>query len=210
MEQIFSVYKPKGVTSHDVIDALRRETGERRIGHAGTLDPLAEGVLVVGVGRDATKQLGTIVVKEKEYFATIRLGATSTTDDDEGEKTERIVTHIPTPTDILQVISSFSGKYNQVPPAFSAIKVKGEPLYKRARRGENVTPEARPALITEIEMKMYKWPVLEIRVVTGPGVYVRSLARDIGEKLGVGGYLTALVRTRVGNFTLAQSRKLKM
>lgn len=209
MESIFAVNKPKGITSHDVIDILRRETGERRIGHAGTLDPLAEGVLVVAVGRDATKQLATIVAKEKEYIAKVHFGASSTTDDNEGEKTNYLVQHIPTIEEVIQALSEFNGEFLQVPPAFSAIKVGGEALYKSARRGERVVPKPRTICIKEIEVESYKWPLLTIRVVTGPGVYIRSLARDIGKKLGVGGYLDSLVRTRVGNFTLENARQMK-
>ena len=156
MEDIFAVYKPRGVTSHDVINALRRETLERRIGHAGTLDPLAEGVLVVAVGRNATKQLGSILAKEKEYVATIYFGATSTTDDDEGEKTSHIVHTIPTINQLIQTLAQFKGEQTQVPPIFSAIKVKGEALYKRARRGEHIVPKARLVLIKEIEIQKCK------------------------------------------------------
>ena len=202
MKGIFAVYKPKGPTSHDIINKLRRETGVKKIGHAGTLDPLASGVLVVGVGREATKQLGAIVKKEKEYLAKIRLGMTSTTDDEEGVKTEiKIVGKIPTLGEIKKAVAKFQGEILQTPPVYSAVKVKGQEAYKLARKGQ--TPELKPrkALIKEIEILKYQWPFLEIRVVTGPGVYIRALAQDIGQELKVGGYLAELERTRVGDFT---------
>lgn len=198
--RIFAIYKPKGITSHDVVNAVRTHTGEKRVGHAGTLDPLAEGVLVIGVGREATKKLAEVVKKEKEYMAEITLGVTSTTDDEEGEKTEQKVARIPTREDIENVVESFSGAIQQVPPVYSAVKIKGEEAYKRVRRGEEVTLKPRAVEVKEIEILKYEFPLLKLRVVTGPGVYIRGLARDIGEKLGVGGYCSQLKRTRVGNF----------
>lgn len=200
-EGIYAVYKPKGPTSHDVINQLRRETGVKKIGHAGTLDPLASGVLVVGIGREATKQLASVVKKEKEYLAKIRLGMTSTTDDDEGVKTEiKIVGKIPTLGEIKKTVAKFQGEINQTPPVYSAVKVKGKAAYKLARQGQTPKLKPRKALIKEIEVLKYRWPYLELRVVTGPGVYIRALARDIGEKLEVGGYLADLERVRVGDF----------
>ena len=200
---IFAIYKPKGPTSHDIIDKLRRETGVKKIGHAGTLDPLASGVLVVGVGRKATKQLGAIVKKEKEYSAKIRLGMTSPTDDAEGIKTEiKIVGKIPTFGEIKKALAKFEGEILQTPPIYSAVKVKGKKAYKLARKGQTPKLKPRKALIKEIEILKYEWPYLELRVVTGPGVYIRALARDIGKYLKTGGYLAGLERTRVGSFTL--------
>ena len=199
---IFAVYKPKGPTSHDIINKLRRETGVKKIGHAGTLDPLASGILVVGIGREATKQLGNIVKKEKEYLAKIRLGMTSTTADEEGVKTEiKIVGKIPTLGEIKKAVAKFKGEILQTPPIYSAIKIKGKAAYKLARQGQ--TPELTPrkALVKEIEILNYEWPYLKIRAVTGPGVYIRALARDIGKALKTGGYLAELERTRVGEFT---------
>jgi len=199
---IFAIYKPKGPTSHDIINKLRRETGIKKIGHAGTLDPLASGVLVVGVGREATKQLGAIVKKEKEYLAKIRLGMESTTDDEEGVKTEvKIVGKIPTLEEIKKALAKFEGEILQTPPIYSAIKIKGKKAYKLARKGQTPKLKPRKALIKEIEILKYEWPYLELRAVTGPGVYIRALARDIGKELKVGGYLVGLERTRVGEFT---------
>ncbi len=203
MEGIFAINKPKGPTSHDVIDQIRKVTGIQKVGHAGTLDPLASGVLVVAVGRDATKTLSSIVAKEKEYEATIQLGQTSSTDDSEGEKTEAINRNqIPSREEIYRISRKFVGKINQQPPVFSAIKVKGKPAHRLARAGKSPTLETRPVEIKDIVITKYQWPQLELRVTTGPGVYIRSLARDIGQELGIGGYLAGLIRTRVGEYRL--------
>ena len=204
-EGIFSVYKPKGPTSFDIIEKIKRLTGEKRIGHAGTLDPLAEGVLVVGVGRENTRKLKDIVEKEKEYLTTIKLGEKSSTDDDGGEKTSIAVNNIPKKSKIENILPDFLGEINQVPPRFSAIKVKGKRAYKLAREGKEFKLEPRKVFIKEIELIDYKYPFLELRVVTGKGVYIRSLARDIGEKLKTGGYVFRLKRTRVGNFKIEDS-----
>lgn len=198
---IFAIYKPKGLTSNDVLNQLRRRTGIKKVGHAGTLDPLASGVLVVGVGREATKQLGTIVKKEKEYLAKIRLGMTSTTDDEEGEKTEIEVVKVLTLEEIQKVVAKFEGGILQTPPIYSAVKISGQEAYKLARKGQIPKLEPRQVEIKKIDILKYQWPFLSLRVVTGPGVYIRSLARDIGKELKTGAYLAELERTRVGNFT---------
>lgn len=207
--QIFAILKPKGITSHDVIDKMREITGIKKIGHAGTLDPLASGVLVIGIGREATRKLSEMVKKEKEYLATVKLGLISTTDDEEGEKREVDVSEVPSVEQVRAVVRGFEGKISQVPPAYSAVKVKGKEAYKRARRGEKVELKPRMVEIKKIEIEKYEWPYLKLRVVTGPGVYIRSLARDIGKSLGIGGYLTELERTRVGDFTKGKALTLE-
>ena len=199
-EGIHGIYKDKGMTSHDVIALLRKKTGIKKIGHAGTLDPLAEGVLVVAIGKEYTKQIAIQVQKEKEYIAEVMFGYTSTTDDNEGKKVMVQHDKIPDKEDIEHIIKEYVGKIKQVPPLFSAIKVKGKRAYKAARAGEKIKLEAREVLVKEIEIIKYTWPILKIRVVTGSGVYIRSLARDIGDDLGVGGYLDSLQRTRVGEY----------
>lgn len=204
---IIAVNKPVGMSSFGIIARLRRLTGIKRIGHAGTLDPLASGVLVVGIGRTATRQLHAIVEAEKEYRATIVLGQTSTTDDEEGDKTsvsDRVVAR----EEIEAVLPQFIGQIEQVPSVYSAIKVAGQRAYHLARQGREVVLTARPVEIRELEIMVYVWPRLEIRVVTGPGVYIRALARDLGAALGVGGYITQLQRTRVGQYRLAQTQHL--
>lgn len=201
MQGIVPVFKPKGPTSHDVVAQVRRVVGARKVGHAGTLDPLASGVLVIGIG-PATKHLNDEMLKEKEYEAVIKLGATSTTDDEEGDKTAVVVDTVPTEDAIREVLNKYIGEISQVPPQFSAIKIKGKPAYQTARQGGEVPLAARPVRIFDIELLSYTWPYLAIRVRTGPGVYIRSLARDIGAELGCGGYIEDLVRTRVGEYRL--------
>ncbi len=211
---IFAVYKPKGMTSHDVVNIVRRATNERRVGHAGTLDPLAEGVLVLAVGRASTKTLADVVAKEKEYIATIRFGATSTTDDAEGEIRKFQISNLklqmkrPIEYDIRAILQTFIGEIDQVPPVYSALKIKGTNAYARARRGETVEMQSRRVRIDAIELLSYAWPECQLRVVTGPGVYIRSLARDLGAALGVGGYLTGLIRTRVGQYTAEKTHRI--
>ena len=202
MEPIIAIHKPKGPTSHDIVAQIRKITGEKKVGHAGTLDPLASGVLVVGIGREGTKQLRHIVEKEKEYLATILLGATSITDDAEGEKTAIDVATPPSEATVRETLKHFVGTIQQVPPQYSAGKISGKEAYKYARAGQHVTLGAGTVDIFSIEFLEYAWPIVRCRVVTGPGVYIRSLARDLGERLGTGGYLADLERTRVGQYTL--------
>jgi tRNA pseudouridine55 synthase len=202
---IVAIWKPKGPTSHDIVDSIRRITRERTVGHAGTLDPLAEGILVVGIGKDATKRLSQEVAKEKEYETVIELGVTSLTDDSEGpfEKRE----NLPRPTEerVRGVLERFRGTIMQVPPRFSALKLSGKTAYKEAREGRTLALAARPAEVRSIELLEYAWPLLKLRIVTGPGVYIRAIARDLGEELGTGGYMKELVRTRIGDFTREQA-----
>lgn len=198
--RIFAVYKPKGPTSHDVVDGVRKLTGVKTVGHAGTLDPLARGVLVIGVGREATRKLHEVVRAEKEYVADVVFGAESVTDDAEGEKTPVEVAHKPSEEEIRKTLLLFRGEIMQMPPQYSALKIGGRPAYKFARKGRVAPLEARKVLVKEIELLEYEWPHLRLRIVTGAGVYIRSLARDLGRMLKVGGHLSDLERTRVGDF----------
>jgi len=209
---ILNVKKPKGMTSHDVVDEVRKITGEKRVGHAGTLDPFATGVLVVAVGREDTKKLGEITKNtKKEYTATLELGKTSTTGDPEGtiypmkNLAELSYPHLDSVKDVL---NSFVGEIMQTPPPYSAIKVNGVPAYKLARRGQTIKLSSRKVTIGELDLLTYNPPFLKIRVVCGAGTYIRSLAQDIGEKLGIGAYLTKLERTRVGDFKIEDSTPL--
>jgi len=201
---IFAVYKPVGPTSNDILEDIRRRTGIKKVGHAGTLDPLASGVLVVAIGRNATKRLSAEVAKEKEYLAAIRLGEESTTDDAEGEKTKQAIETPPSREQIQEILPQFVGQIEQMPPKYSAVKIKGREAYKYARQNQAVILEPRMVTVKEITLVSYAWPDVVLRVVTGPGVYIRSLARDLGRALGVGGYIFALERTRVGEFTKDQ------
>ncbi|NCN07466.1 tRNA pseudouridine(55) synthase TruB [Candidatus Falkowbacteria bacterium] len=202
---IFAVYKPKGPSSYSLIAQIKKATGEQRVGHAGTLDPLAEGILVVGLGREATRQLDNIVRGEKEYVADIKLGISSTTDDEEGIKhIMQNIKHI-TRNEVSSSISKFIGVINQIPPVYSAIKVHGRRSYKLARNGESIELQARPVEIKSIKILKYKFPDLQIKVVCGSGVYIRSLARDIGTSLNTGAYMSGLKRTKVGDFNLKKT-----
>lgn len=209
MKNIIAINKPLGMTSHDVVNRVRRITGVKRVGHGGTLDPLASGVLIVAIGREFTKQLDAYVKGKKEYLAKIKLGFHSTTDDSEGEKTQIVIDTFPDSNCVNLAVKSFIGDIQQVPPQYSALKIHGVPAYKRIRRRENFEMKSRPAKIYNIETISYQYPYLELRVTTGPGVYIRALARDIGEKLKTGGYLTALQRTKVNNFVLDDALTLE-
>lgn len=204
---IFCVWKPKGPTSHDIIQKVRKITGVKKVGHAGTLDPLASGVLVIGIGREATKKLSVSVEAEKEYVALIKLGEESTTDDEEGEKQKFKISQRPTLTGIKKIIIKFIGKIEQIPPQFSAIKISGHRAYKSARAGKKILLKSRPVEIKNIKILKYKYPLLKIKVVCGKGVYIRALARDIGRELNTGGYLAELERTRVGIFVKKKAIK---
>lgn len=202
---IVVVDKPAGMTSHGVVARVRRTLGTRKVGHAGTLDPMATGVLVLGVER-ATRLLGHLMLTEKTYEATIRLGATTTTDDAEGEVTATTSAAHLTETTVRAALAAFEGEIQQVPSTVSAIKVDGKRAYARARAGEDVELEARTVTIHDIEAGRFlpqgDFLDLEIRVACSSGTYIRAIARDLGTSLGVGGHLTALRRHAVGPFTL--------
>lgn len=204
MKELFAIYKPKGPSSNQMLNRLRKFLDTKKIGHAGTLDPLASGILVVGVGREATKQLPNAVNGKKEYLAKIKLGVSSTTYDEEGEKT---ITYNNNDLNIdiakiKKVLKKFIGKIQQEPPIYSAIKINGQLAYKLARKGKIDKLKSREVEIEDIELLSFSWPFLEIRVTTAKGVYIRSLAKDIGDKLKTTAYLAELERTRVGNFDL--------
>ena len=199
------VDKPGGMTSHDVVARLRRSLGTRKVGHAGTLDPMATGVLVIGVER-ATRLLGHLMLTEKTYAATVRLGRSTTTDDAEGEVVETVSAAHVTEETVREALTAFEGDIQQVPSTVSAIKVAGKRAYARARDGEEVELAPRPVTIHEITAGDFRHEGdvldLEIRVRCSSGTYIRAIARDLGAALGVGGHLTALRRHSVGPFTL--------
>lgn len=209
MDGIFAVNKPMGITSHDVVNIVRKKTGVKRVGHGGTLDPLAQGVLVIAVGRENTKHLDEFVKGEKEYIAEIKLGQISTTDDEEGEKKDVNLKIIPEISEIEKIIKLFVGEILQTPPIYSSVKISGKPAHRRVRAGQDVKLEPRKVRINSIEILDYSYPILRLKVTTGPGVYIRALSRDIGNELKTGGYMTSLIRTKVGNFTIENSVKLE-
>ena len=205
---LLNVCKARGFTSHDVVAVVRRTLGTRRVGHAGTLDPLAEGVLPVCVGR-YTRLVDLIADTEKGYYAEVELGAQTTTDDAEGEVVERREMPKLTPDALETVLAVFRGPIQQVPPAFSAIKVAGRRAYDLARRGDAPELKARPVTIHRLSLVNWSSPRLSLVVVCSKGTYVRSLARDIGAALGCGGHLTRLIRLWVGSFGLEEAVSLE-
>jgi tRNA pseudouridine55 synthase len=201
------VDKPGGMTSHDVVARVRRLAGTRKVGHAGTLDPMATGVLVLGVNR-ATRLLGHLMLTEKAYDATIRLGESTTTDDAEGETVSTASTAGLAEATIRDALARFVGDIEQVPTAVSAIKVDGKRAYQRVREGEQVELKARAVTIHELVTHDVVGDDVRISVRCSSGTYIRAIARDVGAALGVGGHLTALRRTAVGPYDLAAAHTL--
>ncbi len=201
------VDKPSGMTSHDVVDAARRWLGTRRVGHLGTLDPQATGVLPLAV-RDATKLIPFIEGGEKAYAGSIRLGIETDTLDADGEVVARHEGALPDEAAVARAMRAFEGEIDQTPPMFSAVKRGGVPLHKLARRGEEVEREPRRVRIERFALVAYMPPDVRIEVVCSPGTYVRSLAADLGRALGCGGHLARLRRTRSGPFREDQAAPL--
>jgi len=200
------VDKPAGWTSHDVVGRVRRLAGTRKVGHAGTLDPMATGVLICGIGR-ATRLLGHLALHDKTYRATIRLGETTTTDDAEGATLERAPVSAE-PAGIAAAMAVLTGNISQVPSTVSAVKVDGRRAYARARAGEKVSLPARQVRVSRFDLLDRSGADLDVVVTCSSGTYVRALARDLGAALGCGGHLTALRRTRVGAFDVERAHGL--
>ena len=226
------INKSPGPTSHDIIDELRKITNIKKIGHAGTLDPFASGLLIVAIGRSATKQISRFVKLDKEYLTTLRLGVETDTYDRTGK-----ITQLPARTrassrarritnyssflfrlirwtgrtgelriaKIQKVLKNFVGQQKQVPPMYSAKKVKGKKLYKLARAGKEIAREPVEIEIYRLELVEYKWPLLTLKVKCSSGTYIRSLGHDIGKQLGTGAYLEELKRTAIGPHALSQA-----
>jgi tRNA pseudouridine55 synthase len=205
------VDKPPGVTSHDVVSRCRRIFATRKVGHAGTLDPMATGVLVVGVER-ATKILGFLTATDKSYAATIRLGQTTTTEDADGEVLQTVSAWAVTEAGIEDAVAALRGEISQIPSSVSAIKVGGKRAYQLAREGQAVELTARSVSIDRFEVtdvrRQGDFIDVDVEVDCTSGTYIRALARDVGAALGVGGHLTVLRRTRVGQFGLDEARTL--
>lgn len=197
--------KPKGMTSHDVVDKVRKITGIKKVGHGGTLDPNATGLLIIGITRESTKKLGIIAKDTKKtYEAEVFLGEARDTDDVEGEILSMVPegTTPPSAAKIQSVLDSFSGRQIQTPPAHSAIKIKGKKAYEMARAGKDVEIPEREITVYSIKLEEYKYPILKFTAEVSSGTYIRSLARDIGEKLGTFGYLSNLRRTKIGEYSI--------
>lgn len=198
---VFNVRKPAGLSSRAVVNAVQRIVKPAKAGHAGTLDPLATGVLVVCVG-PATKLIQYVQDRPKTYRATFRLGVSSETDDIEAELHEEDVDRPPELDDVRRVLPQFVGRIEQVPPAYSAVHVDGRRAYKLARQGVDVELEARPVDVYRIDLIRFAYPDLELEIECGGGTYIRSIGRDLGESLGCGAVMTALERSAVGPFRI--------
>ncbi len=204
LRMIFNLYKPVRWTSFDVVKKIRGITHEKKVGHGGTLDPFAEGVLIIGTGKD-TKVLSDITDKRKSYLATLTLGKTTNTLDVEGKVTEQKPIPNLTSDTVRIILSGFTGKQKQIPPMFSAKKVKGVRLYILARKNKTIEREPRQINIYNIDFVSLDNDTLIFSVTCSKGTYVRVLGKDIAEALGTVGYLTKLVRTNVGDYTVSDS-----
>lgn len=212
MQGLLLVDKPQGWTSFDVVNYVRRIVatveGKKpkncKVGHTGTLDPLATGLLVLLVGKDYTRRATELTKLDKTYEVTMHLGVTSTTGDEEGEKTA-MSSEQPSLEQVQAVLQQFTGDIMQVPPAFSAMKINGQRAYKLAREGKAVELEARPAKVYANTFVSYDYPIVRFTSEVGSGTYIRSLVQDMGEALGTGAYMSGLRRTRVGQFDVANA-----
>lgn len=207
MNIIVNLNKDANITSQDAVSAVKRRFRARKAGHAGTLDPLATGVLLVCLN-EATKITGYLSSIDKEYIAIAKLGETTNTFDSEGKILKRVKDFRISETDMKEVLKRFTGEIEQIPPAYSALKHNGSPLYKLARKGIEVPLPARKVSIKALELISYDPPFITIFVACSKGTYIRSLCNDIGNELGVGAHMTGLKRTKIGDFTIENSAKI--
>jgi tRNA pseudouridine55 synthase len=205
---IIAIHKPSGITSHDVVYRVRKITGIKKVGHAGTLDPFATGVLIILIGRESTRRSDELMAGAKEYIAKVKFGASSDSYDIDGN-IEQISDRIPTKEEITTALEKFQGEIEQTPPKFSAKKINGKKLYEYARKGQDIEIPAVKVTIDEIELLDYHYPYAEVRVACQKGVYIRSIGHDLGQDLGVGAYLEGLVRTKVGEYTIEKALSLE-
>ena len=203
------INKPKGPTSHDIVDKLRKITKIRKIGHAGTLDPLASGLMILAIGRKATKRISQFVKLDKEYIAKIKLGADTDTYDQEGKIIKEYNVKDLEKKQIKKVLKKFKGQQEQLPPMYSAKKIKGKKLYELARKGEDIERKPSKIEIYKIKLLSYNYPDLEIKIHCSSGTYIRSLAYDIGQELKSGAYLQELKRTKINKFKLKKAINLQ-
>jgi len=201
---VLLVDKEPGMTSHDVVAVARRQMGIRKIGHCGTLDPMATGLLMLVVGR-ATKIQDLLMSEDKEYVGTIRLGVITNTQDADGEVVEEREVPELGAEEVRAAFEKFTGEFEQMPPMVSAIKKDGVPLYKLARKGKEVKREPRPVYVTDYELLRIAPPEVDFRVNCSKGFYVRTYAHDVGGELGCGGHLSSLRRTRSGRFSIERA-----
>jgi tRNA pseudouridine55 synthase len=200
MDGFLNIDKPAGITSFDVVRKIRYLTGVKKVGHAGTLDPFATGVLLVFVGRKATKHISQFTSLEKEYYAKVKLGEKTDTADLTGKVIKEVLIPELSISQIESVFKNFIGKIQQMPPMYSALKKNGVRLYKLARKGETIERELRTVEVKELKLQKHETPFLEFSAAVSKGTYIRTLAEDIAEKLGTIGHLVELRRTRIGDF----------
>ena len=206
MNGLLLINKPVGITSFDVIRVLRRKTGVRKIGHAGTLDPLASGLMLMLFGT-ACKQAQALTKLDKRYAAEVQLGATSSTGDREGNLTA-VSDRVPSRDEAEAALAQLTGEISQTPPVYSAIKIDGREAYKRARAGETVVMSSRQVTVYENRLVQYEYPMVGINARVSSGTYIRTLAEDVGKILGTGAHLSGLVRTEVGEYRLGDAVEL--
>jgi tRNA pseudouridine55 synthase len=206
MNGLLLVNKPIGITSFDIIRTLRRASGVRKIGHAGTLDPMASGLMLLLFG-SACKQAQTLSGLDKRYAAHITLGATSSTGDNEGDKLI-VSARKPSDSEVESALAGFRGQIRQTPSMYSAIKINGQEAYKYARAGQAIEMPSRQVMVYESSVVRYAYPIIELNCRVSSGTYIRSLASDLGDALNTGAYLSGLVRTEVGNYRLGQALAL--
>ncbi|MSR41190.1 MAG: tRNA pseudouridine(55) synthase TruB [Phycisphaerales bacterium] len=207
LDGVLIIDKPLSMSSSRVVEIVRRHAQHARTGHAGTLDPLASGVLVLALGR-ATKAIDLLMATEKRYETDIDLSAFTTTDDREGEREEVVIATPPTNAQLIETLERFVGTQLQTPPAYSAVHINGRRAYALARSGQAVTPPPREVSLLSASLLAYEFPIARVALRTGKGFYVRSLARDFGKALGTGGHCATLRRTAVGPFTLEHAHTL--
>ncbi len=205
--EVFLINKPYQWTSFDVVKKVRNALKIKKVGHAGTLDPLATGLLIVCAGKK-TKSIDSYMAQEKEYTGTFVIGKTTESFDLEKEVTDVADPSAITLDQVKSAVAQLSGNILQIPPMHSAIKVDGKRVYESARKGLEVKMEARPVTVSEFEITAFENPEVHFRIVCSKGTYIRSLARDLGEILGVGAYMSALTRTRIGDFSLQEAEEL--
>ncbi len=205
---IYLIHKPRGRSSFSIVAQVRRLSGIKKVGHAGTLDPEAEGLLIILVGKEFTKKSDEFLKLPKTYEFQLKLGETSSTGDAEGEKT-KVSSTKPTKQAILGVLQAFTGQINQIPPKYSAIKIDGERAYKRARKGEDVVIEPRKVTISRLELLHYSYPNLGLIADVSSGTYIRSLGEDIGKALQTGAYCKDIKRTQIGRYNLSDAITLE-
>lgn len=206
-EGLYLISKPRGRSSFSAVAQVRRLSGIKKVGHAGTLDPEAEGLLIVLVGKEFTKQAEKYTKLDKTYEFEIKLGEYSSTDDEEGDKT-KVSKEKPTKRQIQEVIEGLTGEISQKPPVYSAIKIGGQRAYKLARKGEDIEMPVRKVRIDNFKLISYEYPLVKLSADVSSGTYIRSLAREIGDQLKVGAYCTQIVRIRIGEFKLDDATDL--